>query len=146
MDIGARLAKRRRKSDRFEPEYHLPVIFPGVILAAIGFLLYGWAADKRVSWAVVDLGGLFLSLGLQMTGQGLQAYNMDTFPDSRASTTAAVQVFRSLGAFALPLAGPKMYKTLGYGWANTLLAGVYVSGNILAGGFLWKRGAALRVV
>ena len=146
MDALARRAKKMRKSDGFEPEHHLPILLPGTACAVVGFLLYGWAADRRVPWQVVDLGVLILSLGLQMTGQGLQAYNMDSYPESRASTSAAVQVFRSLGAFALPLAGPKMYKTLGYGWANTMLAGIYFVGYAYAGGFLWKKGAALRPV
>jgi multidrug resistance protein len=144
MEIFARKATQSAKSDKFEPEFHLPVIVPGTICAACGFMLYGWAAERKVHWAVVDLGAMVLSMGLQMTGQGLTAYNMDTYPDSRASTTAAVQVFRSLGAFALPLAGPKMYLVLGYGWANTLLGLIYLTGHLAAALYLWKWGASLR--
>lgn len=144
MEIFARKAKKNTRSDKFEPEFHLPVIIPGTILATLGFLLYGWAAERRIHWAVVDLGAMILSMGLQMTGQGLTAYNMDTYPDSRASTTAAVQVFRSLGAFALPLAGPRMYLVLGYGWANTLLGLIYMGGHLAAAVYLWKWGAKLR--
>lgn len=144
MELFARKAKKSIKSDKFEPEFHLPVIIPGSICAIGGFLMYGWAAERKVHWAIVDLGALILSMGLQMTGQGLTAYNMDTYPDSRASTTAAVQVFRSLGAFALPLAGPRMYMVLGYGWANTLLGLVYLGGHLAAAMYLWKWGASLR--
>jgi MFS family permease len=144
MELFARKAKRVQKTDRFEPEFHLPVIVPGAISALCGFCLYGWAAQRLVHWIVVDVGAMILSAGLQMTGQGLQAYNMDTYPESRASTTAAVQMFRSLGAFALPLAGPKMYAQLGYGWANTLLGSVYLGGHLGATMYLWKCGAALR--
>ncbi|ORY27099.1 major facilitator superfamily domain-containing protein [Naematelia encephala] len=144
MDYLARKAKKITKSDRFQPEFHLPIIVPGAVMAAAGFLMYGWAAQRRVPWIVVDIGVFILSLGLQMTGQGLQAYNMDTYPDSRASTSAAIQVFRSLGAFALPLAGPKMYSSMGYGWANTMLGSIYVGGHVSGAAFLWKRGAALR--
>ncbi|WRT67093.1 uncharacterized protein IL334_004059 [Kwoniella shivajii] len=146
MDYLGRKAKQMARSDRFEPEYHLPIIFPGAVAAAIGFLLYGWAADRHLHWIIVDLGALILSLGTQMTGQGLQAYNMDTYPDSRASTSAAVQVFRSMGAFALPLAGPKMFASLGYGWSNTLLGLVYLGGQVGATAFLWKKGKGLRGV
>ena len=146
MDYLARKAKKLRGSDKFEPEFHLPIIVPGALLSGVGFLLYGWAADKRLPWIVVDIGGLVLSVGLQMTGMGLQAYNMDSYPDSRASTSAAVQLFRSLGAFALPLAGSKMYASLGYGWANTLMAGLYVGGNVSAAGYLWEKGAKMRPI
>jgi multidrug resistance protein len=144
MELFARKAKKSTRADKFEPEFHLPVILPGTILATCGFLLYGWAAESKIHWAVVDLGAMILSMGLQATGQGLTAYNMDTYPDSRASTTAAVQVFRSLGAFALPLAGPRMYAVLGYGWANTLLGLIYMGGHLAAAVYLWKRGASLR--
>lgn len=34
---------------------------------------------------------------------------------------AANTVFRSLAGAMLPLAGPKMYDTLGLGWGNSLL-------------------------
>jgi hypothetical protein len=39
---------------------------------------------------------------------------------------AANTVLRSVGGAVLPLAGPKMFHALGYGWGNTLLAGIAV--------------------
>lgn len=38
-----------------------------------------------------------------------------------ASAMAANTVLRSVVAAILPLAGPKMYAKLGYGWGNSLL-------------------------
>jgi len=146
MDTVARSAKRWTKADRLRPEFYLPVIPPGVLVACFGFILYGWAAQRRLHWAIVDVGVVILSCGMQVVGGVLQAYNMDAFPDSRASTAAAVQLFRSLGAFALPLAGPSLYASvLGYGWSNTILGSFYVLGNCSASWYLWKNGLALRV-
>lgn len=51
-----------------------------------------------------------------------QIYLVDTFgPEAAASALAANTLLRSLFGTFLPLAGPKMYETLGLGWGNSLL-------------------------
>jgi len=144
MDAIARRLKRKRQTEVFDPVFRLPIMVPATLVVGVGLLLYGWSAQQRLPWIVVDLGAVVLLLAMQIVGQSLQAYNMDTYPESRASTTAAVQVFRSLGAFALPLAGPAMYAKLGYGWANVLLAGVYLCGNLTAVWYLWEKSSRLQ--
>jgi len=52
----------------------------------------------------------------------IQTYLVDAFTVHAASAIAANTVLRSLVGAFLPLAGPKMYETLGYGWGNSLLA------------------------
>ena len=52
----------------------------------------------------------------------VQTYLVDAFTVHAASATAANTVLRSLVGALLPLAGPKMYDTLGLGWGNSLLA------------------------
>ena len=49
-------------------------------------------------------------------------YLVDAFTVHAASAMAANTILRSLVGAFLPLAGPKMYATLGLGWGNTLLA------------------------
>jgi uncharacterized protein (DUF697 family) len=49
-------------------------------------------------------------------------YLVDVYLNYAASAMAANTVLRSLVAAVLPLAGPKMYAKLGYGWGNSLLA------------------------
>lgn len=51
----------------------------------------------------------------------VSTYLVDAFTVYAASAMAANTVFRSLAGAILPLAGPKMYETLGLGWGNTLL-------------------------
>jgi hypothetical protein len=51
----------------------------------------------------------------------IQAYSVDAFTLYAASALAANTVTRSVMAAVLPLAAPKMYATLGYGWGNSLL-------------------------
>jgi hypothetical protein len=48
-------------------------------------------------------------------------YLVDVFTVHAASAMAANTVLRSLFAAIIPLAGPSMYKALGYGWGATTL-------------------------
>jgi hypothetical protein len=52
----------------------------------------------------------------------IQAYIVDAFTLYAASALAANTLTRSFMAALLPLAGPKMYSSLGLGWGNSLLA------------------------
>lgn len=52
----------------------------------------------------------------------ISTYLVDAFTLHAASAMAANTVLRSLLGALLPLAGPKMYATLGLGWGNSLLA------------------------
>lgn len=51
----------------------------------------------------------------------VSTYLVDAFTVYAASAMAANTVFRSLAGALLPLAGPRMYETLGLGWGNSLL-------------------------
>ena len=52
----------------------------------------------------------------------ISTYLVDAFTTYAASALAANTVLRSLVGALLPLAGQKMYATLGDGWGNSLLA------------------------
>jgi hypothetical protein len=52
----------------------------------------------------------------------ISLYLIDAFSMYAASALAANTVIRSIMGAVLPLAGQKMYNTLGLGWGNSLLA------------------------
>lgn len=126
------------------PEYHIPMMLPGTILTVTGLLVYGWTAQARVVWVVVDIGAVVLCCGMQFTNMSLQAYVIDSYPVHTSSAAAAAQFLRSLTAFAFPLFAPDMYTALGYGWANTLIALVSAAITVPAAGLIWVYGAKLR--
>lgn len=64
-------------------------------------------------------------------------YLVDAFALHAASAIAANTVLRSLVGALLPLAGPKMYATLGLGWGNSLLG--FISLAMLPIPFLFYR-------
>jgi MFS family permease len=126
------------------PELRIPLLLPGVFFTPIGFLLYGWAAQYHLFWIVVDIGVTLLSLGMQVFDTTLHAYVMDAYPEHISSASAATQVLRSLLAFAFPLFSNSLYKSLGYGWGNSLLAFLSIGIALPSTGILWHFGPRLR--
>ena len=143
MDFVFQRLKRRR-GGAGSPELHVPLMIPGCLITVLGFLLFGWTAQKRALWVAVDLGALILSLGSTLTGQTLQAYVIDSYPDHTSSALAASQLIRSLTAFGFPLFAPHLYSALGYGWGNSLLALISAGIGIPSPLILWIFGAKLR--
>lgn len=73
----------------------------------------------------------------------VQTYLVDCYPRFAASVTAANTILRSLVGAFLPLAGQPLYKDLGLGWGNSVLAFVALAMVPLPLLFL-KYGAWLR--
>ena len=73
----------------------------------------------------------------------IQTYLVDAFTKHAASALAAASVLRSVVGAFLPLAGPKLYSSLGLGWGNSLLAFIAVAFCPLPW-FLFKYGERIR--
>ena len=126
------------------PEYRLPVMFPGALLAPVGLFIYGWTAEHMVHWIAVDIGVFVAMFGSQMTGMAWQAYIMDAYSDHTSSERAATQFSASLTAFLSPLFVSAMYRTMGYGWGNTAMAFASLMLAVPGPIALWYFGAKLR--
>lgn len=126
------------------PEFRLPLTIPFAVISPLGILLYGWAAEYRLPWPVVDLGIFVYFFASQAEGLPVKAYTLDAFPEHTSSAMAAVQFVRSMAAFALPLCAPALYDAIGYGWGNSVLAfaGILIMVSMLL--VLWRFGARLR--
>lgn len=141
--IFARL--KARANGITKPEHHVPVMIPASLVTLLGLLLYGWGAQRRRSWLMVDFGVAIFTCGQQITGQALQAYVIDATPEYASSASASSQLFRSLCAFGFPLFAPAMHSALGYGWANTVLGLVVLTSTIPATIAILLYGDKLRV-
>ncbi|KAF2009023.1 MFS general substrate transporter [Aaosphaeria arxii CBS 175.79] len=122
--VSDAIVQKMSKGGEMKPEYRLPPMVPGGAMIPIGLLLYGWTAQSGVFWFVPIIGTVLIGIGMITVFTPVATYLVDAFPAYAASATAANTVFRSIGGALLPLAGPKMYQRLGYGWGNTLLAGI----------------------
>ncbi|KAF8066548.1 MFS polyamine transporter [Lyophyllum atratum] len=136
---------KKKNSDVGEPEFRLPSMVPGTILLPIGLVMAGWAAEKHVHWIVTDIGIALVGGGIILLFQAIQTYTVDAFTLHAASALAAVSCLRSLCGFGFPLFAPAMYKALGYGKGDTILAAVAVLLGCPAPWFFWKYGKQIRM-
>ncbi|KAL6301413.1 MFS polyamine transporter [Sparassis latifolia] len=128
------------------PEFRLPNVMPGTLLLPIGLLIAGWGAEKHVHWILPDIasGFAFIGAGTILIFQGIQTYVIDAFTAHAASALAAVSCLRSLAGFGFPLFAPAMYKALGYGVGDTILAAFALAVGFPAIWLFWKYGARIR--
>jgi len=119
-----KLCKRlsQRGSGVWKPEHRLPPLVPGSLIVPIGLFWYGSSAQAAIHWIMPIIGSGWVGLGTIAIYMPAQTYLVDAFPLYAASAAAANTILRSLVGAFLPLAGPKMYETLGQGWGNSLLA------------------------
>ncbi|KAJ4144490.1 hypothetical protein LMH87_003371 [Akanthomyces muscarius] len=136
--------RRRQKRGAHVPESRLPYMIPFLVLGGGGMLMYGWAAQYKLHWAVVDVGVFIMLFGQQLSGIPISAYLIDSYGDHVSSAMGATQFPRSLAAFLFPLFAPSMYRVLGYGWSNTILSLGYLVISVPLTLLLWKYGAGLR--
>lgn len=144
MDRYYRWKKSQHPDSDLAPEYRLPLILPGALLAPVGLVIYGWAAENRVHWMVVDIGVLIAMFGSQLGGMAWLAYIMDAYADHTSSARAATQFLASLTAFLFPLFVPTMYRAMGYGWGNTAMAFASLVFAVPGPIALWYLGGKLR--
>ncbi|GKZ33274.1 hypothetical protein AbraIFM66950_003114 [Aspergillus brasiliensis] len=135
----------RRKRGHSAPEDRLPLMLFGTILLPIGLFLYGWSAYERLHWIVPLIGTGIVGASLILTHLPTENYLVDAFDPhgTSASVLAANAALAALFGALFPLAGPSLYRALGQGWGNSLLAFISLA---FLGPFvvLWRHGEKLR--
>lgn len=116
--------KRRAMNGSMEPENRLPPVIVGSILFPTGLLWYGWSAKYKVHWIVPQIGTSFVGFGGTLAFLPVQMYLVDAFQAHAASAVATNTILRNIIGATLPLAGGRLYDTLGLGWGNSLLASI----------------------
>ena len=143
-NLNSRVQKARMKADGVDkpkPEYRLLLMIWLSPCVGFGLFIYGWTAYYKVHWILPIIGTFFVGLGAYFvlassTLSCHQAYKCKANPHQlptqlylielfeskgAASALSANNALRYLGGAFLPLAGPRLYKALDYGWGNTLL-------------------------
>ncbi|KAE8153838.1 putative florfenicol exporter [Aspergillus avenaceus] len=135
---------KRRNNNVDLPEYRIWLMLPAATLVPLGMIWFGWSAAAKSHWIMPNLGMGVAAVGLVMGFQCMQAYVMDAYPIYAASAMGALTVLRSLAGFVMPIFAPALNRSLGYGWASTLLAVLAaIVGGVTPGVLYWK-GATLR--
>ncbi|KAI0158313.1 MFS general substrate transporter [Xylariaceae sp. FL1272] len=110
-----------------KPEYRLPLLPIGALFVPAGLFIYGWTAQYKVHWIVPIIGEGIGGVGNILVFLAIQTYLVDAFTVYAASALASNTIVRSLAGALLPLAGLRLYDTLGLGWGNSLLAFIAVA-------------------
>ncbi|KAI0160257.1 MFS general substrate transporter [Xylariaceae sp. FL1272] len=127
-----------------KPEYRVPYMILPILLFQAGLFWYGWSAQYRYHWIVVDLGAAVFAVGDFAYSQALAAYTLDEFGQYAASAVAGQRVLSQIFGFAFPIFAPQLYETLNYGWANSLLAFIFIAIAFPTPVVLWLWGEKLR--
>ncbi|KAG2123908.1 MFS polyamine transporter [Suillus cothurnatus] len=127
-----------------KPEFRLPAMVPGSLLLPIGCLIVGWTSQAHTYWIAPDIGIALVGAGIILNFQCIQTYIVDCFTLHAASALAAVSFLRSLAGFGFPLFAPAMYKALGFGKGDTILAVVAIVLGCPAPWMLWYYGERIR--
>jgi hypothetical protein len=85
-------------------------------------ICFAYMSKFRFNTRFVQQGIALVGAGVILNFQSIQTYVIDAFTLHAASALAAVAFLRSLCGFGFPLFAPAMYKALGYGKGNTILA------------------------
>jgi len=116
------MKKLKASGGELKPEHRLKLMPMAAILLPAGFFIYGWTAQNHVHWIVPILSHVPIGFSMVVTFMSLNMALVDTFTLYAASALAANTVIRSIFGAVLPLFGLRMYRTLGLGWGNSLLA------------------------
>ncbi|KAI0975928.1 fluconazole resistance protein 1 [Xylaria arbuscula] len=123
--FGDRIQAARMKTDgttQSKPQYRLLLMIYFSPCVGFGLIIYGWTAAYKVHWIVPIIGTFVIGLGTFFVLVPTQLYLVDLFGSAgAASALGASNLARFLASTFLPLAGPRLYATLGYGFGNTLL-------------------------
>lgn len=119
-------------------------------VSALGLLWFGWAVQKQNFWIIPILGLYMFGFGWMTTRVrssislsqllstvirlmwalclafqlSTQIFLIEIVPGYTASALAAHTIASSLGGALIPLSTYDMYDRVGYGWGNTIIAGI----------------------
>lgn len=110
-----------------KPEWRLPPMALGFLISPVGLLLYGWTAQAHAQFVIPIVGTGLCGFAAYTVTIPVTTYLADTFGIYRASAMSAMTMTRNAMSTVLPLAAPALYRRLGLGWGNSVLAFIALS-------------------
>lgn len=116
------LHPRDPPTGRPAPEAAVFAVCIGGMLIPIGEFWFAWTARPPVHWICAILAGLPFGLGNGLVFIYAMNYLAGSYTVYAASALGGNSIIRYGLAGVLPLAGSRIYRTLGPNWAGTMLA------------------------
>jgi multidrug resistance protein len=104
------------------PEAMVSVVCLAAVSIPVGEMIFAWTCTPDVHWIAPILAGIPFGAGNCGVFIYASNYLVHSYGIYAASALAGNAVLRSAMGGALPLAGPKMYATLGPHWSATMLS------------------------
>ncbi|KAI8053413.1 major facilitator superfamily domain-containing protein [Syncephalis plumigaleata] len=125
------LTERTKLQKKPPAEVRLRALWPSVILAPLGFLMYGWFIERSLYWFVPLIGSFIMSVGMMMGNTVINVYLIDAFTAHSASVVSLANFVRAVIASITPLFAVQMVDGLGNGWTFTIVGAIILLGAIL---------------
>ncbi|KAF2276396.1 MFS general substrate transporter [Westerdykella ornata] len=103
------------------PESMISVVCIAAIAVPLGEIAFAWTCPPNIHWIFPLLSGVPFGAGNGAIFVYASNYLVHSYGIYAASALAGNAVLRSALGGTLPLAGPKMYETLGPRWSGTML-------------------------
>ncbi|KAF2402802.1 putative MFS multidrug transporter [Trichodelitschia bisporula] len=121
--LQERVAKRRGWLPD-SPEARLYFVCPAALFMPVGIFIFAWTSRETVSWAVPAVAVGISTIGIYGIYLATFNYLADTYHCYASSAIAAQSCCRNLLGGVFPLVIQRMYGTMGYGGAGSLLGGI----------------------
>lgn len=99
-DFVARLSMKRNHGI-FEPEARLNVIWVSTPFIIAGLVLLGFCLEEKYHYMVTSVGWGLYVFGVMITTVGVNAYNLDSYPEVRRQTIPTIP-FQALTSLSRP--------------------------------------------
>ncbi|KAL2838965.1 major facilitator superfamily domain-containing protein [Aspergillus pseudoustus] len=139
----------RRNAGYKEPEMRLWILAFAFVYAAVGYFMYGWAANGGKSWVLIAV-GLGAMIAQQVTAASVAtAYAMECFEGVSSELVVVLAIFSSCINFAMSFSVQPFIDATDYGRTFTFFGGLVVGSTALAipglvWGKSWRRWCAAR--
>ncbi|KAF8418086.1 major facilitator superfamily domain-containing protein [Tirmania nivea] len=97
-------------------ECRLWLIYPAVIISAVGLILWGISVDKGYHWIVGQVAFFLFAAGVQVGNTTVVAYIVDCYPQHVMSVVTFYSVLLNLSAFVNPFFITPWVDKVGYTW------------------------------
>lgn len=126
------------------PEFRVPGMVIGTMLAPVGLLCWGWSGQANLHWIVPNIGSFIFALGVYICSSCVSVYTIDTYTRYAASAISTNLVLRSISGGLFPLFAPYLFDNLGFGLSATVLASSFLVLGTTVTAILWYYGEGLR--
>lgn len=106
----------KKNNDIRVAEMRLWLVYPAVIITAVGLILWGISVDKGYHWMVGQVALFLFAAGIQIGNTAISAYIVDCYPSHAMAVIIFYSVLLNLSAFVNPFFIAPWCDSVGFTW------------------------------